>query len=292
MNLFKSMLVFQKVCELGSFSQAADQLNLVTSAVSRQVNELEKHFGVRLLQRTTRSVTLTADGRQYLTKISEITDSVQALEAIHKDDVVYRDHIQLTVPPILSKMVLTPLYNSLLKKHPEISISITQINRTINLVEEGYDFAIRVGHLEDSNLVARSISELKLALVASPEYLNTHGKLNHPKELMQHNCLINTMLTHPKRWSFKEHKRSFTVKVDGQYDVNDDSALCEMARAGLGIAYLPLQIVDAHLSTGELVQVLSDFTVEPLPISLVYPNRQLLSPAKRKLIEYLTDAFS
>lgn len=270
-----------------SFSQAADQLNLVPSAVSRQINELEKYLGVRLLQRTTRSISLTEDGRRYLQQMDMIIQNVNALTNLTDEDDPIKDHIRLTAPPILGDHYLTDNLAVYLRQYPDVSISTTLVNREINLIEEGYDLALRVGYLEDSNLVARVVGKFPLAMVASPDYIAIHGEPEHPKVLVKHNCLINTLTQMPRRWQFREGQRKFSVKVDGQCHANDDIMLQSFASAGLGIAYLPLYFVHEQIKSGELVVLLQDFILDPLPISVVYPSRQLMSAAKRLLIDHL-----
>jgi LysR family transcriptional regulator for bpeEF and oprC len=287
MNLLKSIEIFREVCKQMSFTQAAEQLNLVPSAVSRQINELEKHLGVRLLQRTTRSISLTGEGRRYLQKMDVISRSVHDLNNLNSDDAHIEDHIRLTAPPILGVPFLKGVIDSYLQKYPDVSLSMTLVNRQINLIEEGYDLALRVGALDDSSLIARAVGQFSLSIVASPAYIETHGVPTHPKELVNHNCIINTLTQSPRRWGFRDGRRNFSIKVDGQCDANDDIMLRSMASSGLGIAYLPSIVVHDTIANGGLVPILNHFIPDPLPISVVYPSRQFLSTAKRLLIDHL-----
>lgn len=145
----------------------------------------------------------------------------------------------------------------------DVSISTTFVNREINLVEEGFDLALRVGKLEDSNLVSRAIGRFPLALVASPGYLHAHGKPAHPKDLVHHNWLINTLTQAPRRWSFQDGRRTFSVKVEGRCDANDDQMLQSLACAGEGIAYLPAYFVDGGVRKGELIPLLASYLPDP-----------------------------
>jgi len=287
MNLLKSIEIFREVCKQMSFTQAAERLNLVPSAVSRQISELEKHLGVRLLQRTTRSISLTDEGRRYLQKMDVISQSVHDLNNLKSDDAHIEDHIRLTAPPILSVGFLKGVIDTYLQQHPDVSLSTTLVNRQINLIDEGYDLALRVGALDDSSLVARVVGQFPLSIVASPAYIETYGEPAHPKELVKHNCIINTLTQSPRRWGFRDGRRNFSVKVDGQCDANDDIMLRSIACSGLGIAYLPAIVVHDNIANGELVPILSDFIPVPLPVSVVYPSRQYLSTAKRMLIDHL-----
>jgi LysR family transcriptional regulator for bpeEF and oprC len=270
-----------------SFSQAADRLNLVPSAVSRQISELEKQLGVRLLQRTTRSISLTDEGARYLQKMDAISQSVRELRESSPDDDRIDGHIRLTAPPLFGPQFLTDALDAFLHTYPEVSVTTTLVNRDINLIEEGYDIALRVGTLKDSNLVARVIGKFALSIVASPGYIKANATPRHPRDLAKHNCLINTLAKFPRRWGFQQGKHKFTVKVEGAYEVNDDVVLRHLAGSGLGIAHLPSYIVHDQVTSGELALLLSKFTPEPLPICIIYPSRQHLSPAKRMLVDHL-----
>lgn len=289
MDLLKSIEVFREVCKQMSFSKAANQLDLVPSAVSRQISELEKHLGVRMLNRTTRAISLTEDGRRYLQKMDAISQSIRELKHQPSEDEKIEDHIRLTAPPLLGTQFLTDVLNRYLQQYPDVSLSTTLVNREINLIEEGYDMALRVGDLHDSNLVARAVGTFSLSLVASQDYLDTYGEPKHPKDLVSHNCLINTLVKSPRRWGFREGRRKFSIKVDGRYDANDDNMLQSFACAGLGIAYLPGNVVNDQVSKGNLVSILKDYIPDPLAISIIYPSRHLLSSAKRKLIDHLIE---
>ena len=161
------------------------------------------------------------------------------------------------------------------------------MNREINLIEEGYDLALRVGELKDSSMVARPVGSFSLSVVASPEYIKTHGRPKHPKDLTQYKCIINTLMKSPYRWPFQENGRNFSVKVNGKFDANEDFLLQSFACSNLGIAYLPSYVVREKIAEGKLISLLPDFLPKPLPISIVYPNRHLLGKAKRDLIEHL-----
>lgn len=289
MDLLKSIDIFREVCNQMSFSQAANQLNLVPSAVSRQISELEKHLGVRLLQRTTRSISLTDEGRRYLEKMDAISQSVRELKGQKSEDQSNEEHIRITAPPIFGPLFFADALNSYLQQHPKVSISATLVNREINLIEEGYDLALRVGELEDSNMVARMVGRFSLSVVASPKYVEIHGAPKHPKDLTAHNCIINTLTTSPRRWMFRESGRKFSVKVDGRCVANDDMLLQSYACSGLGIGYLPTYVTYDQVRKGNLILILEAFIPDPLPISVVYPSRHLLSTAKRKLIDHLIE---
>lgn len=285
MDLLKSIHVFRTVCTVMSFSKAATQLNLVPSAVSRQISELEKYLGVRLLQRTTRSIHLTEQGQQYLEKMEQICEHVHALTHIHKQEKSLLGHIRITAPPILGAKFLNTVIPTYLKSYPNVSISVVLLNREVDLIEEGYDFAIRIGILNDSSLIARKIAHFPLSVVASPDYLAMAGEPQHPKELIKHNCLINTLTQAPYRWQFRENKRYFSVKVKGDFEANDDEMLQSLASSGAGIAYLPTYFVKEKINTGELISILDDFVKTSTSVFMVYPTRQFIHPTHQAFIE-------
>jgi len=289
MDLLKSIDVFREVCAQMSFSKAADRLNLVPSAVSRQVSELERHLGVRLLQRTTRSISLTDEGGRYLEKMHAVSRSVGALWELSPDEGRIDGHIRLTAPPLFGPQFLTDALDAFMGAYPQVSITTALVNREVDLIEEGYDIALRVGDLTDSNLVARVIGEFSLFVVASPAYVTSNPAIRHPRDLAEHNCLLNTLTSSPRRWRFRQGKRRFTVKVDGAYEANDDIVLRRFAASGFGVAYLPSYFVRDQIAGGELVPLLGAFMPEALPICIVYASRQLLSPAKRILIDHLVE---
>ncbi|MFV2058494.1 MAG: LysR family transcriptional regulator [Thiohalomonadales bacterium] len=289
MDIIKSIEVFREVCKQMSFSQAANKLNLVPSAVSRQISELEKYLSVRLLQRTTRSISLTEEGKRYLQKMDAISQGVRELKGKAFEDQNSEEHIRLTAPSIFGPQFLADTLNAYMQQHPYISISTTMVNREINLIEEGYDLALRVGELEDSNMVARAVGKFSLSVVASPKYIENYGAPQHPKDLVTHSCIINTLTKSPRRWGFREGGRKFSVKVDGRCIANDDMLLQTFASSGLGIAFLPTYVICDPVDKGDLILLLEEFISDPLPVSVVYPSRHLLSTAKRKLIDLLIE---
>lgn len=289
MDLLKSFQVFQQVAELQSFSRAAETLGLVPSAVSRQIRELEKWVGVRLIHRTTRSLQLTEEGRLYLEKMSIISHQVAELQVLHTDSQYVKGHIRLTAPMMIGQYVLPESLSRFKKAHPQIEISISLMNRMADLVEEGFDLAVRVGRLADSNMIARSIGHMNLKTVASADYLQRMGVPTQPKQLTRHNCLINSGISVPRRWSYEVNGKATSVKIEGDLVANESLCLKAFAIAGQGIAQLPTFYVEKELATGELVEILSDCAPPPLPINVVYHSQRLISPAVRALVEFLVE---
>ncbi len=289
MDLLKSITVFREVCTHMSFSRAADKLNLVPSAVSRQINELEKFLGVRLLERTTRSIRLTDDGRKYLKKMNVISQNVQELVSPTVENGILEGHIKITCPSVLGSYFLSSVVDSFLAEHPNVSISTRFVNGRVNLIEENFDMALRVGKLVDSNLISRLIGQFPLTVVASPEYLERNTLPLHPSDLVKHNCLLNSQFRAPRRWKFRQKNKFLSTKVNGNYEANDDLMILSLASTGSGIAYLPSLLTKPYLESGRLVSLLADYLPDPLPISIVYPSRDHLGAAKQQLIQHLVN---
>ena len=287
MDLLKSIQVFEQVAQQQSFSRAAESLNLVPSAVSRQINELEKWLDIRLINRTTRSLSLTEDGKAYLLKLSDIRSQVTELLRSKTQQQQIKGLIKITAPIMIGQYMLPVALAEFKELHQDVDLAISLMNRKVELVEEGFDLAIRVGHLNDSTMVARNIGNMRFKTVASSHYINTHGMPSTPKDLKNHQCLINTAVTNAKRWSYLIDGKSTVIKVAGSLEVNDSQSLKAFAIANQGIAQLPSFYVDAAIQSGELIEILSDYVPSPLPVNLLYPSQRLLSPTVRALVDYL-----
>lgn len=294
MNLIKSMQIFKQVIEDKSFSRAAENLNLVPSAVSRQINELESWMGVRLINRTTRSLNLTDEGHRYLLKVDEILSQVDELKYLQDDKNTLTGTVRLTAPIMLGQHDIQQVISKFNLEHPDVQISLTLINHKVNLVEEGYDLAIRAGHLADSSFYARKIGSTAFKTVASKDYLAKQPKLNTPYDLAHHNCLINTSRASPRRWTynFDGASKPVKVKVKGNIETNDSSCILSFAKDGHGIALLPDRYVDNDIQSGVLIEVLSEYAPEPLPINIVYHSSKLMSATLKALIDFIRHSFT
>ncbi|EKO3988612.1 LysR family transcriptional regulator [Vibrio fluvialis] len=287
MDIVKSIQIFQQVVEDQSFTRAAENLNLVPSAVSRQVGELEKWLGVRLVNRTTRSLHLTDDGRRYLEKMAEISSQIEALKALNEDTSHLSGKVKITAPMMVGQFIVPDLLSEFKARHPDISLSLTLMNRKVDLIEEGFDVAIRAGNLSDSSFFARKIGDIVFKTVASSDYLKNSPPLNEPRDVCEHNCIISNS----KRWSYKVSNKIKAIKVSGDIESNESACILSFARAGLGLAMLPEIYVREDLASGRLIEVLSDFASEPLPLNIIYPSNRLQSPTIRALIDYLVTSF-
>ncbi|HVI51447.1 MAG TPA: LysR family transcriptional regulator [Candidatus Sulfotelmatobacter sp.] len=293
MDRLDSMVAFVRVAESHSFSEAARRLNLSKSVVSRQVSGLEADLGARLFHRTTRSLTLTEVGAAYLERCQRIlTDIEEANLSVSNLQAAPRGKLRVSAPVPFALQHLAPALPDFLSRYPEMEIDLALNDRFVNLVEEGFDLAIRIGKLDDSSLIARYLAPARRVVVGSPEYLAARGTPQTPDDLSNHCCLTYSNLSAADEWSFvtPEGKR-WPVEVKGRLRVNNGDVLRQAALGGLGLTLLPTFIVGADLQAGTLVQVLQDFVAQNTGIHAVYPHARHLSPKVRAFVDFLAERF-
>ena len=290
MDLLKAMRTFALVAEKESFSLASRELNIVTSAVSKQVSDLEAHFTTQLLYRTTRAMHLTSEGEYYLEKFRDIISRVDNLEDISsKRQQKISGQLCISAPQGSTALGYLQSASHFLKRHPHVRISWLFLNRFVNMVEEGIDLSIRIGDLADSSLIARRYSSVNVHFVASPDYIKNQGLPGHPKELGEHQCLLDSSNRQPGRWRYRENGVEYQMAVKAFLQANDGKIAAKFASDGHGIAYLPTFVMQSGLDSGELVPILREFELAPTPVSLVFPANRLMNPALRALIEFLLE---
>ncbi|OIQ98366.1 HTH-type transcriptional regulator DmlR [mine drainage metagenome] len=293
MDRLDSMEAFVRVAESKSFSEAARRLNLSKSVISRQVSALETDLGARLLHRTTRNLTLTEVGAAYLERCQRIlADIEEANQSVSTLQATPRGKLRISAPVPFTTTHLAPALPDFLTRYPDMEIDLVLNDRFVNLVEEGFDLAIRIGKLDDSSLIARFLAPARIAAVASPDYLARHGTPAAPADLARHRCLCYSNLTSPDEWTFQaaDGSRS-TVKVRGRVRANNGDVLRQAAISGLGVTVLPTFIVGADLQAGTLVPVLEDYLPQTIGIYAIYPHARHLSPKVRAFVDFLADRF-
>jgi DNA-binding transcriptional LysR family regulator len=285
---------FAKVVELKSFRAAAAALGIPKSTVSRKVAELEDALGTRLLERTTRSLRLTDAGRAYHLRITPALDALgEAERAIEETRDEPAGHLKLTMTVEGGQTLLGPILAEYLERYPRVELEVELLDRRVDLVEEGFDVAIRAGVLPDSTLVARKLgSPGSLQVYASPEYLKRRGVPRQPRELVEHDCLVMSAQTTPGVWSFRVQGKPVAIKVRGRTLANSFVLLGELAVAGHGLARLPRYLAAEALATRKLVSVLDRFLPDPVAWHAVYPSARNLSPKVRALVELLERRFA
>jgi DNA-binding transcriptional LysR family regulator len=294
MDRFAAMQVFSQVVESGSFAKAADRLNLSTSATSRHVAELEAHLGTRLLNRTTRRVSLTDSGRAFYERCVQLLgDLEEAEQEAARAAVVPRGTLKLTTSVAFGVRHLAPAIAAFLARHREMRFDVSLSDRMVDLVEEGFDLGIRIGGPGSENLVARKLGETRLVPCASPEYLAAKRAPKSPEELAGHNCFTYEYVTPRNLWRFRDAAgREQAVRVSGNLHSNNGDLLAEVAARGAGIVFEPAFIVGPEVRAGRLVPLLQDFVPAPVPIYAVYPSRKHLSAKVRLFVDFLVGSFA
>lgn len=279
---------FAAVVEEESFTDAADALDVSKSHVSNQIADLEERLGVRLLHRTTRSVDPTPEGEAYYDRVRTILDELdEADRALRQTQTEPMGTLRLTVPVSLGTKYLGPLLGEFLNEHDRLSAEVDLLDRKADLVEEGYDLAIRVGALEDSSLIVRNITDLAWGLVcASPDYLENHGVPEHPEELEDRNCLVYSYLPTEGYWNFTGPEEC-SVPISGSVEANNGTLLADVAASGTGIVMAPAFLVAEHLRNGRLRRILPEWEVASGAVWALYPHRRHLSAKVRTFINFL-----
>lgn len=290
MDRLQSMAVFVRVAELGSFSSAARQLGLSKSAVSKHVTALEERLGVRLINRTTRRLALTEIGAAYRDYCARIVQDVEEAEAVAmQHSALPRGRLRLNAPMTFGRLHLGPLLPEFLARHPGIEVELTLNDRFVDLLEEGYDVAVRIGRLADSSLIARRLASARSICAASPAYLAARGAPREPAGLAGHNCLRYTLSARPDEWGFQRGAEHVAVKVAGNLVANNGDALRAAAVEGLGIVYLPDFIIGDDLAAGRLVELLPGWLAPEIPIHAVFPPQRHTTAKLRAFVDFLVE---
>jgi DNA-binding transcriptional LysR family regulator len=287
------MAIFARVVEAGSFSRAAETLGVSKSAVSKQVARLEDRLGARLLNRTTRRLSLTEAGTAFYEGCRHVVDEAEAAEAAvtHLAQAA-RGTLHVNAPMTFGQQHVAPAMPDFLRQYPDLAVDLQLNDRTVDLVDEGFDVAIRVGELSDSTLIARRLAPLQTVICAAPSYLAERGRPERPEDLKAHDCLIYSYLTSGRNWRFQGPEGPIRVGVDGRLEANNGDALLSAARAGAGIAALPTFICGDDLRAGRLVALLSEWLDRsPGGVYAVYPANRNVSPKVRVFIDFLAARF-
>ncbi|MBB3102957.1 LysR family transcriptional regulator [Azomonas macrocytogenes] len=292
MNQLEDMRLFVTVLDCGSFTAAAEALGLSKQLVSRRLMALEARLGVRLLNRSTRRLAVTPLGQAYQERARQIIKDVdEAEQAISLQQAVPRGALRLSAPMSFGTLHLSTLLPGFLERYPDISIELDLNDRMVDLLDEGYDMAIRIGILPDSALIARALGASEMVTCCSPGYLDHHDAPKTPVDLREHQCLL---YGHSKAvdWLYWCDGRPERIAVRGRYRVNNGELVRDAAVAGLGLAVLPTFIVASQLAGGELVTVLDTFRPPPTKIYAIYPQHRQASLPIRVFSDYLYDALN
>jgi len=286
------MAVFARVVEARSFSEAARQLGLSKSAVSKQVSRLEDRLGARLLNRTTRRLGLTQVGTTFYEHcarmLAEAEEAERAVTAMHAQP---RGLLKINAPMSFGVLHLAPAIPDFLARYPEMSVEMVLNDRFVDLIEEGYDLAVRIASLPDSSLVAKRLAANRRVVCGAPAYFAKHGVPATPADLKQHNCLNYTYLASQDEWRFTGPAGQRSVRISGSFQANNGDAIRVAALAGLGLMLTPTFIVGPDLRDGRLRAVLTDYLDVDTAIYVVYPHKRHLSAKVRAFVDFATERF-
>ncbi len=291
MDRISTLSAFARLVELGSFSAVAAELRVSQSTVSKWIAQLEQELGVRLLDRTTRSVRVTESGQQLYRSATAIVSAYdEAVAEVRQDAAVLRGRIRMSVPVVFGRRFIVPAVAEFLQQHPAIELDLSFGDRYVSLVEEGFDLVVRVGVPVDSTLQSHALATGRRYLVAAPDYLEAHGVPRTPANLESHQCLVHTERSTRAAWSFERKGTSQRVRVGGRVTANNSESTLHMARAGLGVALLASWLVEDDLARGTLVPLLPRYALPSAPIRALTAPGRLLPPKVRVLIDHLREA--
>ena len=293
MNQFEELQTFIQVVDTGSISRAADRLAVAKSAVSRRVSDLEQRLGVQLFRRTTRRLNLTDSGKSFYERASRILEDLKEAEiAVSQQHAALTGRLKIAAPLTFGLLHLGPAIVDFNKQHPDIQFDVDFNDRQIDILEEGFDMAVRIAELPDSSLIARKIAPVKLTLCASPDYLKNHGTPDKPQDLLNHRCLVYRNITDFNQWKFKDaNGETVSVKVPIGISANNGDFLVTAAVAGQGIVLTPNFITYKSLASGELVPLLNQYQPSSINAYAIYPQTRHLSHRVRAFVDYLVSRF-
>ncbi len=297
MDTLTGMRLFAEVVDAGSFSEAGRRLGLAASSVSRQVNGLEDALNARLLNRSTRSLSLTHAGEIYYERVRRIlTEVIETNAAVMQLEASPRGLLRLNAPVVFGRRHIAPHIAEFCERYPDVSVDLTLTDHFVDVIESGADVVIRVGDLSDSSLIARRLARNQRVLVAAPRYLERHGEPSTPGALTEHRCLVYKINVSLAEWHIRDADgERYRVKVSGPLTANNAEALHSAALDGLGIALLPTWTVGNDVRSGRLVRLLpgheADLTGNETAIHAIYPHARHLSAKVRAYVDFLVEKY-
>jgi DNA-binding transcriptional LysR family regulator len=294
MDRLQAIETFTRVVEHGSFARAAERLDLSTSAVSRSVSDLEAHLGVRLLNRTTRRLSLTESGQVFLERALQLLADLEEAEAtVSSSALAPRGTLRLTCAITFGERFLAPVVAAFGERYPEVRFDVELSDRVVDIVEEGFDLAIRIGAPGGATLIARRIGSAQAVCTASPAYLAKHGVPKVPQDLVNHRCLTYSYVAARGVWRFRDAAgQDIAVRIAGPVNANNGGFLGALAASGMAIVLEPDFLLGDDLASGRLVEILAAFRPAPIPIHAVYPSRRHLSAKVRAFVDFIADRFA
>lgn len=291
-GLLELIRTFVRAVETGSFTAVSIEQQQSQPTISRQVAALENHLGARLMHRTTRALTLTDEGRTYYGHARAVLDAVDEAALAVQPAAVVTGLLRIAAPLAFARLHLMPRLGRFLETHPALRTEWVLGDRPVDLVEEGIDLAIRIGHITDQGLIARRIGDMRRIVVARPDYFERHGRPMHPDDLQRHDCIVYTGLATVDEWHFVgPGDTRIVTRVSGRVRVNASEGMRSAVLEGLGLAVCPTWLFTDEVETGVLERVLQNYEPASMPIQAVYPSRRLVPPRVRAFVEYFAQAF-
>jgi DNA-binding transcriptional LysR family regulator len=293
MDRFENMRTFIRVVEAGTISAAADRLGVAKSAVSRRLKELEEHLGVELFHRTTRKMNLTDTGRAfYHQSVRILEDVLEAELATSQAHGTLKGSLKIALPSTFGIMHMGPAINEFLKAHPQIEFDLDFNDREVDLIQEGFDLAIRIANLPDSSLIARRLAPIQNIICASPSYLEQMGSPRTPDELVDHRCLVYSLLSDYEYWNLTDiDGKEIRTKIHPYLKASTGEFLKDAAVEGMGIIMVPSFIAYKEIERGALVPILKDYKIPHVDAYAIYPQTRHLSQRVRAFVDFLVKRF-
>jgi DNA-binding transcriptional LysR family regulator len=283
------MSTFVHICDSGSLTKAADVMDTSLPTVVRTLASLETHLNTRLLNRTTRKITLTEEGKNYLQRCRKILFDIDEAELeLSAQQSKPSGKLSVTASVNFGNLLVSPLISQFLKRNDLIKIDLLLMDKNINLVEEGIDVAIRIGPLSDSSMVAKNVGHVRRVICATPKFLNAHPAIKKPKDLLNVPCVRFAPLSHGGNWNFYEGEKVHSIAVDGPLYCTEISAMRQAVLDDIGLGIFLSYQVEEQIASGELQTVLSEYEPEPLPVSVVYSHAKLMSTRVRVFVDWIT----
>ncbi len=291
MDQLVALATFVRVVDGGSLSSAARSLPSSLTSVSRQISALESRYGTQLLLRTTRRLALTDDGRILYERAKSVLNELKEVEAtLARGRQQPSGRIRISAPTLMGRLLIAPLLAEFLRRYPALTLDLLLVDRAVDMVEEDIHLSLRVGHLPDSQLVARKLADLRMVVCASPAYLERSGVPQTPADLSRHDCLVFSDTQGTAEWRFKEgSKTERRIRISGRLRVNSLDALVSAAKEGAGIVRVPSWQVEAEIAAGGLQRILLDHEPPPTPLHLLFQPSRLTSPKTRVFVDYLLE---
>ena len=292
MDRLDEMAAFAAVADARSFTQGAKRMGVSGAQVSKLIARLEDRLGARLLNRTTRDVSLTDTGRAYLERARALLDDFETLEGSIRDESGPRGLLRISAPVAFGRTQLDPALLDFAQQYPEVQIEVFYADRLVNLVDEGFDVGVRIGQLSDSSLIARRLAPVRMVTCASPAYLQAHGTPLTPGDLAAHEAIIDLNVREPYVWGFGADGECMEARVHGRLRFASAEACLQAAERGFGIARAPAFVASERLREGVLTPFLCNFEAEMVHVHAVYPHAKHLAAKVRAFVDFLANRFA